>query len=188
MLPPVRAGHGHGDHAPQPAAGTAGQSTLPGANSASFRAPPARTRRPKRRSLRTFLDVLHERLTCRARQVARRLIAPPPVRPHVPAHGMVRRGAAEGPAAPNSTIEAARRLVLATRKRKNLPALALTGYARSKDRMKAVFAGFQPHSTKPVEVTELLILVAGRAGCSPSTCRATRRRAKHPCHCLEGER
>ena len=48
-----------------------------------------------------------------------------------------------------------------------IPAVALTAYARSEDRMKAVRAGFQMHVTKPVEPAELLTMVAslvGRAG------------------------
>ena len=46
----------------------------------------------------------------------------------------------------------------------NLPALASTAYARSEDRMKAVPAGFQTHLAKPVDATELLVLVAGLSG------------------------
>ena len=48
-----------------------------------------------------------------------------------------------------------------------IPAVALTAYARSEDRMRAVLAGFQMHVTKPVEPAELLTMVAsltGRAG------------------------
>ena len=45
-----------------------------------------------------------------------------------------------------------------------LPAIALTAYARSEDRMKAVLAGFQMHVTKPVEPAELLTMVASLAG------------------------
>ena len=47
------------------------------------------------------------------------------------------------------------------------PALALTAYARSEDRMKAIRAGFQMHIAKPVEAAELLTMVAmltGRTG------------------------
>ena len=46
----------------------------------------------------------------------------------------------------------------------SLPAVALTAYARSEDRMKAVLAGFQMHVTKPVEPAELLTMVASLAG------------------------
>ncbi len=45
-----------------------------------------------------------------------------------------------------------------------IPAVALTAYARSEDRMKAVIAGFQMHVTKPVEPAELLTMVASLAG------------------------
>lgn len=45
-----------------------------------------------------------------------------------------------------------------------IPAVALTAYARSEDRMKAVRAGFQMHVTKPVEPAELLTMVASLAG------------------------
>ena len=45
-----------------------------------------------------------------------------------------------------------------------VPALALTAYARSEDRMKAVLAGFQMHVSKPVEGAELLAMVASLAG------------------------
>ena len=44
------------------------------------------------------------------------------------------------------------------------PALALTAYARSEDRMKAILAGFQMHVSKPVEAAELLTMVASLAG------------------------
>ncbi len=46
----------------------------------------------------------------------------------------------------------------------NVPALALTAYARSEDRMKAVRAGFQMHISKPVEPAELLTMVGSLAG------------------------
>ena len=46
----------------------------------------------------------------------------------------------------------------------SIPALALTAYARSEDRMKAVRAGFQMHVAKPVEAAELLTMVASLAG------------------------
>ncbi len=45
-----------------------------------------------------------------------------------------------------------------------IPAVALTAYARSEDRMRAVRAGFQMHVTKPVEPAELLTMVASLAG------------------------
>jgi PAS domain S-box-containing protein len=40
------------------------------------------------------------------------------------------------------------------------PAVALTAYARTEDRMKAMLAGFQHHLVKPVEPAELITLVA----------------------------
>jgi PAS domain S-box-containing protein len=46
----------------------------------------------------------------------------------------------------------------------NTPAAALTAYARVEDRTRALRAGFQLHVTKPVEITELLAVVANLAG------------------------
>ena len=40
------------------------------------------------------------------------------------------------------------------------PAIALTAYARTEDRVKAVVAGFQHHLAKPIEPVELLVMVA----------------------------
>ncbi len=45
-----------------------------------------------------------------------------------------------------------------------IPAIALTAYARSEDRMKVILAGFQMHVAKPVEPAELLTMVASLAG------------------------
>ena len=45
-----------------------------------------------------------------------------------------------------------------------VPALALTAYARSEDRMRAVAAGYQMHVAKPVEPAELVMMVASLAG------------------------
>ncbi len=45
----------------------------------------------------------------------------------------------------------------------NVPAVALTAYARSEDRLKIILAGFQMHMAKPVEAAELLTLVASLA-------------------------
>jgi PAS domain S-box-containing protein len=42
----------------------------------------------------------------------------------------------------------------------NTPALALTAYARSEDRVKALLAGFQQHIAKPVESTELIAIIS----------------------------
>jgi PAS domain S-box-containing protein len=49
----------------------------------------------------------------------------------------------------------------------NIPAIALTAYGRSIDRIRALSAGFQMHMPKPVEPAELITIVAsltGRAG------------------------
>jgi CheY-like chemotaxis protein len=43
---------------------------------------------------------------------------------------------------------------------KGIPAIALTAYARSEDRTRALLAGYQAHLTKPVDPTELLATVA----------------------------
>ena len=40
------------------------------------------------------------------------------------------------------------------------PAIALTAYARTEDRVKSVVSGFQHHLSKPVEPTELIAVVA----------------------------
>ena len=45
-----------------------------------------------------------------------------------------------------------------------LPAVALTAYARSEDRTKAIREGFQNHLSKPVEPAELLAVVGSLAG------------------------
>ncbi|HEX5127878.1 MAG TPA: ABC transporter transmembrane domain-containing protein [Rhodocyclaceae bacterium] len=52
-------------------------------------------------------------------------------------------------------LETARRHSLADR----LPAIAITGFATSADRMRSLFAGFQMHLTKPVEPAELLTAI-----------------------------
>ena len=51
----------------------------------------------------------------------------------------------------------------------NLPAVALTAFARPEDRTQALRAGFAAHLTKPVEPPELLATVAGIAGRSVLT-------------------
>ncbi len=43
---------------------------------------------------------------------------------------------------------------------RRLPAVALTAYARSEDRLRAIAAGFQMHVAKPVEPEELITVVA----------------------------
>jgi len=40
------------------------------------------------------------------------------------------------------------------------PAIALTAYARAEDRMRALAAGFQMHVPKPVEASELVMVIA----------------------------
>jgi signal transduction histidine kinase/ActR/RegA family two-component response regulator len=47
---------------------------------------------------------------------------------------------------------------------KQIPAVALTAYARTEDRIRALSAGFQIHVPKPVEPTELTTVVATLAG------------------------
>jgi PAS domain S-box-containing protein len=44
-----------------------------------------------------------------------------------------------------------------------IPAAALTAYARTEDRMKALLAGFQIHVTKPVQPAELAAVIASLA-------------------------
>jgi PAS domain S-box-containing protein len=46
----------------------------------------------------------------------------------------------------------------------DIPAVALTGYARSEDRTRALSAGFQMHVPKPVEATELMMVIASLTG------------------------
>jgi CheY-like chemotaxis protein len=44
------------------------------------------------------------------------------------------------------------------------PAVALTAYARSADRVRALSAGFQMHIAKPIEVVEFALVIAGLLG------------------------
>ena len=46
----------------------------------------------------------------------------------------------------------------------NVPAIALTAFARSEDRTRALLAGFKVHVSKPVEPPELIATVASVAG------------------------
>ncbi|MDB5291465.1 MAG: hypothetical protein JWL69_2706 [Phycisphaerales bacterium] len=46
----------------------------------------------------------------------------------------------------------------------NVPALALTAYARSEDRQRAIMCGYHMHVSKPVEPSELITMVASLAG------------------------
>jgi PAS domain S-box-containing protein len=47
------------------------------------------------------------------------------------------------------------------------PAIALTAFARSEDRTRAMIAGYQVHLSKPIEAPELIATVANAAGVSP---------------------
>jgi PAS domain S-box-containing protein len=49
----------------------------------------------------------------------------------------------------------------------NTPALALTAFARSEDRTRAIVAGYQMHIAKPIEPQELLAVIASIAGRMP---------------------
>ncbi len=49
-----------------------------------------------------------------------------------------------------------------------LPAIALTGYARAEDRIRALAAGFQAHVVKPVAPAELIAVIADVTGHSKS--------------------
>ena len=53
---------------------------------------------------------------------------------------------------------------LPTQEGGNVPAIALTAFARSQDRRRAVLSGFQMHIAKPVEPSELIAMVASLAG------------------------
>ena len=46
----------------------------------------------------------------------------------------------------------------------NIPAAALTAYARAEDRMRAIQEGYQLHLPKPIEAAELATVVARLAG------------------------
>jgi hypothetical protein len=47
---------------------------------------------------------------------------------------------------------------------RNIPAAALTAYARAEDRMRAIQEGYQLHLPKPVEPAELATVVASLVG------------------------
>ena len=47
---------------------------------------------------------------------------------------------------------------------RDVPAIALTAYARSEDRTRSMLAGFQMHLAKPVEPAELIAMIASLAG------------------------
>jgi len=42
----------------------------------------------------------------------------------------------------------------------NIPAVALTGYAKLEDRLRALTSDFQLHVSKPVEAAELITVIA----------------------------
>jgi len=56
------------------------------------------------------------------------------------------------------------RKVRSSNSAKALPAAALTAYARTEDRTRAMLAGFQHYVSKPIEANELLVVVATLAG------------------------
>jgi CheY-like chemotaxis protein len=45
-----------------------------------------------------------------------------------------------------------------------IPAIALTAFARSEDRTRALIAGYQVHISKPIEPQELVVTVASLTG------------------------
>jgi CheY-like chemotaxis protein len=47
-----------------------------------------------------------------------------------------------------------------------IPAIALTAYARTEDRVRALSSGFQMHVAKPIEPAELVATIASVAGWS----------------------
>ncbi len=47
---------------------------------------------------------------------------------------------------------------------RDIPAIALTAYARVEDRMRSLLAGFQAHLAKPIEPVELVAVIASLAG------------------------
>jgi PAS domain S-box-containing protein len=53
---------------------------------------------------------------------------------------------------------------LSDEKLKDIPAVALTGFARAQDRMRALSSGFQNHVAKPVEPDELVTVIASLTG------------------------
>ena len=50
-----------------------------------------------------------------------------------------------------------------------MPAVALTAYGRTEDRMKALSAGFHMHVGKPIEPSRLVSVVASVMGYGPGT-------------------
>ena len=46
----------------------------------------------------------------------------------------------------------------------DIPAIALTGFTRAQDRMRALESGFQNHVSKPFEPDELVTVIASLTG------------------------
>jgi signal transduction histidine kinase/CheY-like chemotaxis protein len=55
---------------------------------------------------------------------------------------------------------------------RSIPAVAVTGYARSEDRTRTLAAGFQAHLSKPVNATELCVTIAALGRLSSATARS----------------
>lgn len=53
---------------------------------------------------------------------------------------------------------------LADAQHKNIPAIALTAFARAQDRMRSLSAGYQNHVAKPVDLDELSTVIASLTG------------------------
>jgi hypothetical protein len=53
---------------------------------------------------------------------------------------------------------------LGTERGGGIPAVALTAYARSEDRMRSLSSGFQMHVPKPIDAGELVMIIASLAG------------------------
>jgi CheY-like chemotaxis protein len=63
------------------------------------------------------------------------------------------------------------------------PAIALTAFARSEDRTRAMLCGFQSHLTKPVEPAELLASIGALAGRAVQTAARSPRNVASPSLC-----
>jgi len=61
-------------------------------------------------------------------------------------------------------LEMIRELRAQSAERAKIPAIALTAFARSEDRTRAMLAGYQVHLAKPVEPRELIAAVANLTG------------------------
>ena len=47
---------------------------------------------------------------------------------------------------------------------RSIPAVAMSAYARTEDRVQALAAGYQMHVAKPVEPAEILLVIAALVG------------------------